>query len=70
MPRVSTILTIQILDIANLWTICLYVIYYLHLKIQNVKLPLDIIRRSVTYRYSDFQLKLFVDALRWLRGVL
>lgn len=42
--------------------------YILLLNTQNENLSLLITSRSVTYRYGDFQLKLYVDALRWLRG--
>jgi len=59
-------------DIFKYWalfqTFELYMIHYLLLNTQNETLSSHITSRSVTYRYGDFQLKLYVDALRWLRG--
>lgn len=52
-----------------LQTFELHVIHDLFLEIQNEGLSLYITSSSVTYRYGDFQLKLYMDALRWLRGV-
>lgn len=72
MPKCTKLHSAGIFTIFNYWpllqTFELYVIHYLLLNTQNEKLSLYITSRSVTYRYGDFQLKLYVDALRWLRG--
>lgn len=72
LPIYIKLLSAGIFTIFKYWpllqTFQRYVIHYLLLNTQNEKLSLYIASRSVTYRYGDFQLKLYIDALRWLRG--